>query len=1115
MTLKRRLAVFSAIALLGAVPLSSVAGQGVTTGAIGGLVTDSAGNPLGQVQIQIVQRQTGYTVGGLSRDNGRYLIPALEAGGPYSVTARRIGFQPQTRDNVIVSLSQTTQVDFRLGQQAAQIAGVTVVATTSDFSSSRQGVETTLSDSMLQRIPTLSRDIVDFVKISPQVVRPLDGGPSAGGTYNRFNNFTIDGASQNDRFGLGSSGGTPGGATGGRLISIDAVKEMQVLLSPSDVRHGNFSGMLLNAVTKSGTNDFSGSAFFAYRDSKFGANEPVIRNSELEVQQFGFTFGGPIIKNKLHFFIAPEFQQRSQPASGPFVGQTSNEAGIVASDSIEAVRQALASRFDVGSSGRVNNENPLTNLFARLDYQLSENHRLVLRQLMNTAESDAFSRNATSFNTAVGVQSSGFRLSSNAFTTKNTNNSSVVQLYSYFSGGKSNEFILGYNTVKDERIVPVVAPEISIGVVPLGAPPAQQTSPTASITVGTEQFSPGNLLDQKILELQNNFTFPWNEHTFTFGARYENTDIFNNFAQQAFGAYKFATIAALRNNTPLNYAFAYSNGGPIAAEFNVGQYSVYAQDQWNLTDRLSLTYGLRVDVPQFGDAPVANDTIAARFTAAGITDVRTDVKPETQILWSPRIGLNFDPTGDRKNQIRAVVGIFTGPPPLIMIGNAYANTGLGLVRLLCSGTGQVPAFTTDVDQLPRSCAGQPAPLPGQAGTAGINITDPNFKYPQNFTGSLGFDRQLPWGTIFTFEGLYRKAINGVLVVDRNIRDPLQRSTGGPITDRTGRWLYWADSMSVTPGARRVVTTIGRPAVAFSEGVIEVTNQSKDYNWSVSGQLRKSFGGDLDLMTSYTYLESKDVQSLTSDRAISNWRNGMQPFESITDPPLADSYFDRPHRVVASGNYTLPWKSWTTNLSLYYEGTSGSVLTYTANGDLNGDGFNGNDPIYIPTGPTDPNIAFGTLVGGVFVPNAAMAQDFDNFVSENSCLDEQRGQIMKRNSCRGPWQNRMDFSIRQSLPAVRGQRLAVQLDILNFLNFLNKDWGQWSLPTLSQNFPQQQALILRARTVGSLTQSVNGFEFDSRLRTNTDPTATSAGAFIKRASSEANFYRMLLTLRYSF
>jgi outer membrane receptor protein involved in Fe transport len=1110
MKLLRRFAASAAIGLLALLPSQLATAQGVTTGAIGGIVTDSSGNPVGQVQVQVVNRQTGYSAGGMTRDNGRYLIPSLEVGGPYSVTVRRIGFEPITRNNVFVSLSQTTPVDFRLAQAAAQIAGVTVVATTSDFSSSRQGVETTLSDSLIQRIPSLSRDVVDFVKISPQVVRPQDGGgPSAGGTYNRFNNFTIDGASQNDRFGLGSSGGTPGGATGGRIISLDAVKEMQVLLSPSDVRHGNFSGLLLNAVTKSGTNDFRGGAFFAYRDSKFGANEPVIRDSDLEVQQFGFSLGGPIIKNKLHFFIAPEFQQRSQPATGPFIGQTRNEAGIVSSDSVEAIRQALASRFDVGSGTRVTNDNPLTNLFGRLDFQINENHRLVFRQLINRAEQDEFSRNATSFNTAVGVQSSGFRLSSNSFIRENENLSSVVQLYSYFSGGKANELILGYNTVRDERIVPVRAPEISIGVTPPGG-----TSPTASVTVGTEQFSPDNLLEQSIFEVQNNFTLPWQSHTFTFGGRYEHTDIYNNFAQQAFGAYKFANIAALRAGTPLNYAFAYSNGGPIAAEFRVGQYSLYAQDVWNATPRLAVTYGLRVDVPQFLDTPARNDTIAARFAAAGITDVRTDVKPKNQLLWSPRIGINYDPTGDRKNQIRAVAGVFTGPPPLIMIGNAYANTGLGLVRLLCSGTA-TPAFTTNVDQLPRACAGQAAPLPGQAGTAGINVTNPDFKYPQNFTGSLGFDRQLPWGTIFTFEGLYRKAINGVLVVDRNIRDPLTRAGGQPITDRTGRVLYFADSLNAGAGARRVVTTIWRPAVTFSEGVIELTNQSKDYNWSVSGQLRKRFGEGLDLGGSYTFLQSRDLQSLTSDRAISNWRNGMQPYGRLDELPLAPSYFDRPHRLVGFGNYTFPWKTFSTNISMYYEGTSGSVITYTANGDLNGDGFNGNDPIYIPTGPTDPNMQFGSLVSNVFVPNPTMAQQFDAFINEHECLSEQRGTIMDRNSCRGPWQNRMDFSLRQSLPTVRGQRVAVQLDILNFLNLLNSDWGQLQLPTLSQNFPQQQVLLLRGRTPGTLTQAVSLVEFDSRVRNNTDPTATGAGAFIKRASQESNFYRMLLTVRWSF
>lgn len=1111
MTLLRRFAALAAIGIVGAMLSAHLHAQGVTTGAIGGLVTDSLGNPVGQAQIQIVHKQTGFTAAALTRLNGRYLVPALDPGGPYSVTVRRIGFEPVTRDNVLVSLSQTTLVDFRLTQQAAQIAGVTIAATTSDFSSSRQGVETSLSDSLIVRVPTLTRDITDFVKVAPQVVRPLDGsGPSAAGTYNRFNNFTIDGASQNDRFGLGSSGGTPGGGSGGRIISLDAVKEMQVLLSPSDVRHGNFSGLLLNAVTKSGTNEFHGGGFVAYRDSKFGANVPVIRNSDLDVKQFGFTLGGPLIRNKLHFFIAPEFQQRSQPASGPYVGETANEAGQVSPDSIQAIRQALSSLFDIGSGAQVSLTNPLTNLFGRIDWQITENNRLVFRQLVNRAEQDNFSRNASSFNTAVGVQSSGFRMASNMYTVQDKNNSSALQLYSYFSGGRSNELIVGYNTIRDERIVPVKVPEISIGVTPPGG-----TAPTASVTVGTEQFSPGNLLTQKIFEAQNNFTMPVGPHTFTFGGRFEHTSIFNNFAQQAFGAWKFANIADLVANKPLNYAYGYSNGGPIAADFGVAQYSAYAQDQWNATPRLALTYGVRVDVPQFLDTPVKNQAIEDRFTAVGINDVRTDVKPKTQLLWSPRIGINYDPTGDRRNQVRAVLGIFTGPPPLIMLGNAYANTGLGLVRLLCGGGSNAPpAFTTDINALPTSCAGQPAPAPGQAGTAGINTTDPNFKYPQNVTASFGFDRQLPAGVIFTFEGLYRKAINGVLVVDRNLLDPLEVN-GKPITDLNGRVLYFADTLKSSAGARRVVASIGTPSVSFSEGVVEVTNQSRDYSWSLSGQLRKRFGQALEIGGSYTYLVSRDLQSLTSDRAISNWRNGAQPSGLLSNLPLAPSYFDRPNRVVVFGNYTFPWKKWTTDFSAYYEGTSGSVLVYTYNGDLNGDGYNANDPIYVPAGPTDPKVQFGSLVSGTFTPNPQMAQDFDNFITSNSCLNDQRGQIMTRNSCRGPWENRMDVSLRQALPTLQGQRLSLQVDILNFLNFLNKDWGQLQLPTLSQSFPQQQVLILRGRSTGPLTQAVPLVEFDSRVRKNSDATATQAGAFIKRASQEANFYRMLVTLRYSF
>ena len=1105
----------SVIALVATLPagavLSRADAQGITTGAIGGLVTDTSGAPLAEVQIQVRNLATGYVLGSQSRDNGLYLVPGLEAGGPYTVTARRIGFAVQTRENVFVSLTQTTKVDFRMTIQPAQLSGVAIVATTSDFSSTRTGVATTVGDSTIARIPTLNRDFTDLVKLSPHVSSPVSSqGPSAAGAYNRFNNYTIDGANQNDRFNLASSTGSPGGAVGGRLISIDAVKEFQVLLTPADVRYGNFAGMLVNAVTKNGTNKLSGGATYAYRNPDLAADRPFLRNSNFKVQQYGFYLGGPIIKDKLHFFIAPEWQARTQPATGPYEGGPTSELGNISPDTLRRIMNAVSPLFNPGGTGLVSTDNPLTNLSGRLDWQLSSRNRVVFRQLFNKAEQDAFSRNNRTFNTAVGNQNAGFRLTSNMFTTQDQNISSVLQLFSQVGKGSSNEFLVGYNKIKDERLVPVVSPEVSVAVTSL------DKVTNAAVTFGTEEFSPNNLLKQDIIEIANNFNVPLGAHTMTFGGRYEHTHIINNFAQRLYGVYAFANIAALEAKTPLNYSLGYSNGGPIAADFNIGQFSLYAQDRWSPSSKLTLTFGVRADVPQYLDDPVQNDKIASAFTAAGLPAVNTSAKPKSRVYWSPRVGFNWDPTGDNKNQVRGTIGVFTSPTPGILIGNAYANTGLGLVTLNCSAAGQVPDFVTDVNNLPRSCKGQAAPAPGQAGTAGINVNDPNFKNPQNFTSSVGFDRQLPGDFIFTFEGLYRKAINGILVRDLNLKGP-KLVGGAAYRDRNGRVLY-ADTISATGGVtnsgQRVITSIGTPAVNFTEGVIQVTNESKDYSYSLSSQLRRRFGRSLDLSAGYTFQHSYDIQSLTSDRAISNWRNGGQFAGLETDQPLTYSVFDRPHRVTASGTYSMPWKKAATEVSFFYNGFTGIRHMYTANGDLNGDGFNGNDPIYVPKNATDPNeIRFVDQGSGASLITAAtQAAAFEKFISDNECLNEQRGKIMDRNSCLAPWTNRIDFSLRQSLPEIIGQRLTLQLDVFNFGNFVGRvvghgDWGQQRSPTLSPTFPQQQALTLRGRTPGPLSQSYSTYNFNTALINN--------GAFTQSQTLAGNFYQMQVTLKYSF
>jgi Carboxypeptidase regulatory-like domain/TonB dependent receptor len=1133
--LRRALGAAAVLSLLSA---GTGLAQGVTTGAIGGKVTDPQGQPVAQAAVQITHRLTGYTTAVRTRVNGQFLVQGLEVGGPYGVTIRAIGFEPFSRDNVDVKLSETTRVNAELIAQAVELAAVQIAAPlTADFAPTRQGVSTQISDTLVQRIPTFSRDFIDQLKLAPQVVYPATGAASGAGAYNRYNTITIDGANQGERFNLSGSGGVPGGGAGGKIVSLEAVKEFRVMFTPSDVRQGNFAGMLVNAVSKSGTNQLHGGALYTSRSS-----DPVLglemvgerlRTPSFDVKQYGFHIGGPIIRDRLHFFIAPEWQQRAEPAAGPYYldGQPSpppDDPGIPL-DSLNRIINVMQTiyGFDVGSVDPVQRETPLANLFGRLDFQISPQHRLAFRQIINNDEQDQFFRSATAnYNADPTTQQNGYRFTTHQFALDSKNTSSTLQLYSNFSAGMSNELIVGYSTIKDSRNVPVQAPEVTVGV--------QVGTARRAVNFGTEQFSPGNLLDQKIFEVVNNFTMPIGPHTWTFGARLDRTHIFNNFAQGSYGVYKFFNTDSLAAGRANGYAVAYANSrnaADIPADFHVNVYSLYAQDQWAVSDRLTITAGLRADIPSLPDSPPENDTLRVKMDSASRDPVtgqprltiHTSATPKTGVLFSPRIGFNYNAGGGSRNQIRGSLGVYTGPPPYILLGNAYANTGLGLVRLSCTTqANNVPAFELDVDALPTACAGQAEPGPGQAGTLGVNTTDPNFKYPQFFGISGGFDRELPGGVVLTVEAMYRKAINAVVVRDLNLRGP--RMAGNDFYhDRDGRVLY-ADTVTsagvVTNLNQRWLTSLR--GVGFTEGIIDVTNESEDYNYSISSQLHKRFTDRFEGTVAYTYLKSMDVQSLTSDRAISNFRFGRQTATALDDYQVTNSNFSRPHRFLAYGTYSFHFL---TDVTLYYEGTSGVPFVYVAGsgpgasgtaGDLNGDLVNGNDPLYIPRNANDPNeIQVGTIVGGVFVPSPTQAQALENFINSQPCLGRQRGRIMERNSCRSPFQHRFDLSVRQGLPAVRGQQFWVQLDIFNFLNLLDHDWGQIRLPTLSGINNNQSALGVIGRTPGSLAVSQPQFTFDSRLY-ETNPTSENylgPKAFESRTTGSS--YQLQLTLRYAF
>lgn len=1129
MTFTRWVALGASVAFMATIPAAAAHAQGATTGAITGLVTDQAGRPLENAQVEVINRSTGFRTGQVTRPNGRYFVQNLEVGPNYSVNVRLIGYAPFAQNGVRVTLGQATRVDVPLTTQATQLSAVVVSGTRANasiFSPTKQGVTNTVSDTLIRRIPNLDRNFTDFVRLTPQVNSRSDGF-SAAGANPRLSQITIDGANQSDRFGLNSTGGQPGGSTGGRIIPIDAVKEVQVALTPTDVRQGNFAGVLVNAVTRSGTNTFTGGASFTYRNPSLARDTSFVRLGNLRQKQYGFFLGGPIIKDRLQFFTALEKQDRDQPNGGygyPSAGtatDTVTGAGGVRRYQIDSVRSiAQGYGVDAGSPELISLSTPLTNFIGRLDFRLNDQTRFVFRQLVNKAEQTDFSRNSNTFSTSPTTQGSGVRLTSNVVPRVNKNYSSVLQAFTNLRAGASNEFSGAYNKISDVRVPPVAAPEISVQ-----TPGA--TGANSQVTIGTERNSPVNVLRQTVLELTDNVTVPYNAHTFTVGARFEGDRIFNDYEPLRYGAYKFTSIAAFAAGTPTSYAITIPNGNAIAADFRTQMYSGYVQDQFAASDRLTVTGGLRVDVPRLPDTPAYNASIDSSFRAKGIVGVSTSNKPKTRALVSPRLGMNWDVNGNQTLQVRANAGVYTGQPPYILIGNSYQNTGLGLATLTCSGTA-APAFVADVTKQPTACVGGTTPAQGSFGTAGVSLTDPNFKYPQRFVSTFGFDKTLPGGFVFTGEALYGRDINGLRIRDLNLLGPRQVNGVDYVTN-TGRTLY-ADtittgsnntSLSVTNSNQKAILTNGLNKANFTSGAILLTNQSKAYNYSFTPQLRKRFTNGIDLTAAYTYTRAFEVQAFTSDVAYSNWRFGREYADRENANTLTPSTYEQRHRVQFYGTVTSPWRKLPTDLSFEYAGNSGTKLTYVATGDLNGDGFDQNDPIYIPRNATDPNeirIVALRNPGGTFnaatnpyVLSPAGAQAFENFISSNKCLNDHRGQIMQRNSCENPWQNLLNVSVRQTLPEYRGNRLTAQLDVFNFLNLLNKDWGVNRGAILSGN-TQQQALIARGRLPGPLNnESLVNYEFASGLQTPTGGSQT----YRDFVNSVSNVYRMQLTFRYAF
>lgn len=1013
----------------------------VTTGTISGVVSAPQGGMEG-AQVTVRQPATGFTRTVTAQANGHYLVSGLET-GTYTVQVRRIGFAPQTQ-NAVVTLGQTTRIDFTLSAQPTQLEAVSVTAAseTGLISPTRTGVLTTISDSALRRLPSLDRDFTDFVALTPQVSTTLpNGGLSGGGVNNRYNQVQIDGTSETDLFGLGATG-QPGGQANGRSIGIESVKEYQVLLAPFDVRHGNFAGLLINAVTKSGTNDFHGSAYYYARNQQMTRSQDYI--NDFSKYQYGVAVGGPIVKDKVLFFLNPEWTRYSTPATGIYLGSagaTFNPADIT------AIQNSLTGYgMTPGNAGAVTLTNPLTNVFARLDFpDLPWNSSLVVRYNYGEAVDGALSRGSSGTNPDLALTSNQYQYASKK-------HAPALELRTNFSNGVYNEFLASYTRVRDPRTAAnnIKQPQVSVMI------------PGANVVAGTERYSQGNEVDQDIMELTDNVTLPFGTHTVTLGTQNEFYKARNLYAQSSYGVWYFDSIDSLNNGQAWRYIVGVPAVGDGSVNFRTSTLAAYAQDQWMATPNFTLTYGIRADLPTFANKPPTNASVLTEYNRD------THNIPSGNIQWSPRVGFNWNITGNEVNQLRGGIGSFVGHPAYVWMSNAFQNSGLSGVPLLTC-TNIAPVFNSaNVQTPPTQCSNG---LTASAGSE-IDLLQSNLRMPQTLRGSLGYDRDLGHDLIGTVEGLYTKALYSPFYYNLALAGPQG-------TDAHGRVMYGPRPFApVLSGTRSTV--------------IDVANQNKDHFYNLTAKLTRRFVDNWEGTLAYTYSRGWDVQSFTSSTAYSQYRYGRVWAGDQMDQTATRSAFEQRNRIVAQGSYSFPSH---TTVSLIYTGGSGIPYTFVYNSDLNGDGFSANDPIYVPTDATDPaQIQFD----GTPAQQATQAAEFNQFINQNKCLRDQRGQIMGRNTCTAPWNNQVNVSVRQSLRTMNLQNVSLQLDIINFANLLNNRWGQQTT-----TYGQVSLLTYRNLTGGTdLTAGATPVFHYS-------PTPTFS------YDNLASNYQMQLSLRYSF
>jgi len=1008
----------AALALLLLFCTSGLYSQGITSAAINGLVSEANGLPLPGTNIVAVHVPSGTTYGTSTRVDGRYNIPNLRVGGPYTVTASYLGYTKQVREGVSLQLSQNLELDFQLSEEAVQGQEVVVVGQQNAlFSSSTTGAATNVAREQIDRLPSISRNFQDYYKLSPYLAGSSVSGSAGGnalGRNSKYNNIQIDGANFNDLFGLGGTG-APAGQSNVTPISLDAIEEFQIVVSPYDVRQSGFTGAGINAITRGGTNQYKGSAFYFGRSEGFAGKSPDTQKKKLDGfsdYQLGGRVGGPIIEDKLFFFANGEITRFKQPFSRTFGNQTiGTNSYTVIQDSLNLLTNYLMSAYgyDPGSWTTISPIRESDKVFLRLDYNLSQGHKLTARwNFLRSTEDNTPSR---------GRAPTDIYAANGRYKLDNKTHSLALQLSSVFSNEISNELTLGYVDQFDNPLYyGSPFPTLYINT----SNPSATDMSTQKLVLGAEQFRHRNELGQKYFEITNNLSWYLQGHTVLVGAKLDLLKFDNLFINDNFGVYSYNSIAEfLANTSPSSYSFRYSaTMDPLQrAGWGANQFGFYAQDEWQVNPDLKITGGVRFDIPTYPDKPNYN----ARFDST--FGLRTDETPKTAVAVSPRLGFNWALDEERSAQIRGGAGIFYGRFPYVWVSNQYSNTGVDFFTV----TTRPAMFNPDPN-------GQ-AKLPPSSTTAEVDITDRNFKAPSIIRYDLALDYKLPEYFTATLEGIFSTTQNDIVYQNINLKGQQDNSglTAGGVLAGESRPVWGI----YNSGTRRYSTQWVDNQ--FSPGAFLIKNTDEGSNANITVKVERNAPDGINGFVSYTWGRAKDINSGNSATASSGWRfNPTQGNPNM--PQLSFSQYDRTHRIIATVSYRFDW-NWNglaTTLGIFYSGQSGRAFSYLVSGDVNGDGRSDNDLAYIPRDAND--IILVNSSGTVLPPTDPAYAALMAYVNGDDYLNDNKGKISERSGPREPWGHQIDLRLAQEIPTIAGQRFEITFDILNVLNLLNSDWG---------------------------------------------------------------------------